>query len=167
MLLLTELAPAYTLTVARLPHRVSLHYKMLYRSNRRFFSKNTRQSDENARCRHYKFLYVGYFEVRSETASSTSLRHGIMLVHYFRWGPNGVAMFKENMKKLLELLDQCLPAQTLLIWTSALPVSSMIRGGLIVQQVNTSSRFAHHPLPISPRLLCRLADRFSAKYATF
>ncbi|XP_065221578.1 PC-esterase domain-containing protein 1A-like isoform X2 [Planococcus citri] len=53
-----------------------------------------------------------------------------------RWGPHGVDAYKENMTKLMHLLKECLPSQTLFIWTTTLPVSSLIRGGLLIKQID-------------------------------
>lgn len=55
----------------------------------------------------------------------------------YRWGPDGVDVYKDNMKKLMLLLDDCLPKKTLFIWTTTLPVSNVLRGGLLIKQVNT------------------------------
>lgn len=53
-----------------------------------------------------------------------------------RWGPNGVEMFKDNMKQLMILLNECLPKKTLFIWTNTLPVSKTVRGGLLIKQLD-------------------------------
>lgn len=59
-----------------------------------------------------------------------------------RWGPNGVAEYKDNLVKLMKLLKSCLPPETLFIWTTVPPVSNNVRGGLLVQQV----QFLQHSL---------------------
>lgn len=53
----------------------------------------------------------------------------------FRWGPNGVAEYKENMRKLMKCLKLTLPEESLFIWLTAFPVSTTIRGGLLFKQV--------------------------------
>jgi len=52
-----------------------------------------------------------------------------------RWGPNGVNDYKVNMKKLMLLLDECMPKETLFIWTTTLPISTSLTGGLMIKQV--------------------------------
>lgn len=53
-----------------------------------------------------------------------------------RWGPNGVAEYKENMRKLMKCLKLTLPEESLFIWLTAFPVSTTIRGGLLFKQID-------------------------------
>lgn len=54
----------------------------------------------------------------------------------FRWGPNGVTMYKDNMVKLMKLFKNSLPPETLVIWTTAPPVSMSCSGALLIKQVS-------------------------------
>jgi hypothetical protein len=55
---------------------------------------------------------------------------------YYRWGPNGVTVYKDNMVKLMKLFKTSLPPETLVIWTTALPVSASCSGALLIKQVS-------------------------------
>lgn len=59
-----------------------------------------------------------------------------------RWGPNGVTLFKNNLVQLAKLFKSSLPMSTLVIWTTALPISSSIRSGLLLKQIE----FLQHTL---------------------
>uniref|UniRef100_A0A1B6DLP4 Uncharacterized protein n=2 Tax=Clastoptera arizonana TaxID=38151 RepID=A0A1B6DLP4_9HEMI len=52
-----------------------------------------------------------------------------------RWGADGATSYKENMTKLMCLFKDCLPATTIVIWSTALPVASRITGGLLIKQI--------------------------------
>ncbi|PNF18700.1 hypothetical protein B7P43_G05025 [Cryptotermes secundus] len=59
-----------------------------------------------------------------------------------RWGPNGVTAYRDNMVKLMKLFQSSLPTETLVIWTTAPPVSTSCFGALLVKQVE----FLQHTL---------------------
>ncbi|XP_021928256.1 PC-esterase domain-containing protein 1B-like isoform X2 [Zootermopsis nevadensis] len=59
-----------------------------------------------------------------------------------RWGPNGVTAYKDNMVKLMKLLKTSLPPETLVIWTTAPPISTSCSGSLLIKQVE----FLQHTL---------------------
>ncbi|KAF0306820.1 PC-esterase domain-containing protein 1A [Amphibalanus amphitrite] len=59
-----------------------------------------------------------------------------------RWGPRGVDDFKVNLRKFLEHVQSTMRADTMLMWTTTMPVSSEPRGGFLIKQVE----FLRHTL---------------------
>jgi len=53
-----------------------------------------------------------------------------------RWGPNGVPEYKDNMVKLMRQMKQSLPNKCLVIWSTALPPATNVRGGLLIKQIS-------------------------------
>ncbi|CAG2058144.1 unnamed protein product [Timema podura] len=53
-----------------------------------------------------------------------------------RWGPKGVSAYKDNLLKLMKFFKKSLPPQTLVIWTTTLPISSNAYGGFLIKQVD-------------------------------
>ncbi|XP_075211734.1 PC-esterase domain-containing protein 1A-like [Lycorma delicatula] len=52
-----------------------------------------------------------------------------------RWGPHGVTSYKENIVKLMKMCNYYIPSETLVIWGTALPISSTIKSGFLIKQI--------------------------------
>lgn len=53
-----------------------------------------------------------------------------------RYGPNSMTYYKENLQRFCYYLNQVIPKETLVIWTTAMPVSNAIRGGFLLDHIN-------------------------------
>ncbi|XP_070539798.1 PC-esterase domain-containing protein 1A-like [Ptychodera flava] len=52
-----------------------------------------------------------------------------------RYGPMSITTYKNNLEKLFKRLKATLPAHSMVLWNTTLPVSSNIRGGFMVPEV--------------------------------
>ncbi|XP_046385586.1 PC-esterase domain-containing protein 1B-like isoform X1 [Ischnura elegans] len=59
-----------------------------------------------------------------------------------RWGPNGVTLYKDNMRKLFSIMKSSLPSTTLVIFSTTPPVSQSCSAAFLVRQVE----FMRHSL---------------------
>ncbi|CAL4082216.1 unnamed protein product, partial [Meganyctiphanes norvegica] len=59
-----------------------------------------------------------------------------------RWGPSQEDTYKNNVVTLFKRLRSLLPEDSLVLWTTTLPVGSETRGGLFIQQL----QFMKHSL---------------------
>ncbi|RZF34192.1 hypothetical protein LSTR_LSTR003602 [Laodelphax striatellus] len=103
-----------------------------------------RQFEQNNLKLHFQFITRCYNEAIENLFLSFKTTNQYPDVIFFssllwditRWGPDGVATYKENMVKLMKLMKSTLPAETLVIWGTTLPISSDIRnGGFLIKQI--------------------------------
>ena len=53
-----------------------------------------------------------------------------------RYGPYSMDCYEVNLQRFFYTLKQVIPKETLVIWTTALPVARFIRGGFLLDSVN-------------------------------
>ncbi|XP_059173121.1 PC-esterase domain-containing protein 1B-like [Physella acuta] len=75
-----------------------------------------------------------------------------------RYGPDSFMDYKENLVKLFELFSDYFSKQCLIIWNTALPISSKARGGFLVPEIEFMSS--------SLRMDILEANFFAGKLAT-
>ena len=54
---------------------------------------------------------------------------------YCRYGVNGMNEYQRNIQQLFHTFRRVLHPKTLVIWTTALPVSRSVRGGVILDEI--------------------------------
>lgn len=58
------------------------------------------------------------------------------VIIFHRYGPDSMSSYKENLQSFCYYLHRVLPGNTLVIWTTAMPVSNNIRGGFLLDHIN-------------------------------
>jgi len=53
----------------------------------------------------------------------------------YRYGVNGWSDYKRNIQRLFHAFRRVLSPDTLVVWTTALPVSQSVRGGVILEEI--------------------------------
>jgi len=83
-------------------------------------------------------------------------------VHAFkrRYGVNGMSDYKRNVEELFQTFRRVLDPTTLVIWTTALPVSQSVRGGVILEEI----RFLSEVLRYDVLLVNDYSSRAAACY---
>ena len=74
-----------------------------------------------------------------------------------RYGPFGMKDYKVNVRKLFQTLRRVLQRKTLVIWTTALPVATHVRGGVILEQIRWQSETLRYDVALANDFCSRVA----------
>nr|ACO15260.1 FAM113A [Caligus clemensi] len=78
-----------------------------------------------------------------------------------RWGATSVSSYKENIVKLFELMKKILPIYTQLIWVTTSPISSNVKGALILPKLSSIGESLRFTIVEANRYSSYVAQRFS------
>jgi len=68
--------------------------------------------------------------------------------------------YKDNIKQLFQTFRRVLPAETLFIWTTALPVSQTVRGGVILDTIRFLSDVLRYDILLANDFTSRTAGDY-------
>ena len=83
--------------------------------------------------------YTQPFYIWSKSCVLYSNLYGIHISVTFRYGSNSMVQFEMNLQRLCQQLKRLLKPETLVMWTTSMPVSQTIRGGFLVDEISFMS----------------------------
>ena len=59
----------------------------------------------------------------------------VFFIFFLRYGPKSVQTYKINLNKAMDRFQDILPSESMVIWSTALPVANTIRGGFLLPEI--------------------------------